>query len=82
MRLEIITADSIFYFSLGYHYDGEQNPAEYLIKCLANVPGNKIETTDRVSNIFERFKDSEYAKELNDFIEEESKKKVHFCVTT
>lgn len=78
MLLEMIFLLPNLYSSLGYHYDTEQNPAEYFIKSLATVPGNETEITNRVSNIYQRFKDSEYAEEINDFIEEESKKKVTF----
>lgn len=70
------TKDALEFFqSIGYPYKEEQNPADYLVKSLAIVPGQELETANKASNICSEFEKSQYATEMYDRIEEESRKK-------
>ncbi|XKL60053.1 hypothetical protein PGB90_001069 [Kerria lacca] len=62
-----------FFQSLGYAYNKDQNPADYLIKSLAIIPGREAETVKVASDICIEFKKSKFAQEINDYIETENK---------
>lgn len=61
---------------MGYFYNEEQNPADYLVKSLAIVPGQELESADKALNICKIFERSPYAKFVRDRIEQENGKKV------
>ncbi|XP_065210811.1 protein scarlet-like [Planococcus citri] len=66
----------IFFQSIGYPYKEEQNPAEYLVKSLAIVPGQELKTSDKASNICEKFEKSQYPRNIDAQIERERYEKV------
>ncbi|XP_065217138.1 protein scarlet-like [Planococcus citri] len=58
------THDALEFFqSVGYSYNKEQNPADYLIQSLlSTVPGRELDSSDRTNDICLKFENSEHFK--------------------
>ena len=64
------TNDNFFLFSLGFQLSEHQNPADYLVKNLAIMPGKEAETTTQSLDVCERFENSVYSREMYDYMAE------------
>ncbi|XP_065217137.1 protein scarlet-like isoform X2 [Planococcus citri] len=68
------TGDALEFFqSIGYYYNKEQNPGDYLVKSVSVVPGCESESIDKVAEICYKFERSRYAKYVYERIELETK---------
>ncbi|XP_065217132.1 protein scarlet-like isoform X2 [Planococcus citri] len=63
-----------FFQSIGYFYDSQQNPADYLVKSLSVVPGQEAKSKNKATEICSKFQISQYAKYAYEQIEYESEK--------
>lgn len=58
-----------------------QNPADFLVKSLAIVPGNETKTAEQASDICKQFENSIYAKDIYKYIENEIQNQVSYMYT-
>ncbi|XP_065217134.1 protein scarlet-like [Planococcus citri] len=65
-----------FFQSIGYFYNKQQNPADYLVKSLSIVPGREVETADEATQVCLKFEESHYAKYVHERIESESRHRI------
>ncbi|XP_065210824.1 protein scarlet-like isoform X2 [Planococcus citri] len=65
------TKDALTFFqSIGFIYNEEQNPADFLVKSLAVVPTNQLQSANKATDICLKFEKSQYAKYAYDRIEQ------------